>query len=169
MNIRQALLEEHSKQQTLAIAGYIGNNPERFSVLMSIFMGDEPRLTQRSAWALSYVIRKHPSLMGPYLAQTIDLLSDRSQPSAVPRNILRVLQDMEIPEALQGKVMDVCFGFISDPTAMIAFKAFSLSILHNLSRQYPEILPELELIIRDRWDQETPAFRSRARKILNQR
>jgi hypothetical protein len=48
-----------------------------------------------------------------------------------------------------------------------AVKAFSLGIRDNLSKQYPEILQELKTIIEDRWDAETAAFRSRAKKILN--
>lgn len=166
MNIRQALLDEHSKEQAIRIAGYIGSDAQRFAILMSIFTGDNTRLIQRSAWTLSYVIRKHPSLLNPYLAQTIDLLGTPGLPTAVPRNILRVLQDMDIPEALQGKLMDVCFRYITEPGTPIAVKAFSLTVLHNLSRQYPEILPELKTIIEERWDTETPAFKSRAKRIL---
>jgi hypothetical protein len=166
MNIRQALLDEHSKEQTVRIAGYIGDNPERFAVLMSLFTGDNTRLIQRSAWTLSYVIRKHPSLLHPYLAQTIDLLGIPGLPTAVPRNILRVLQDFDVPEALQGRLMDVCFRYIGEPETPIAVKAFALTVLHNLSRQYPEILPELKTVIEERWDSETPAFRSRAKRIL---
>jgi len=41
-----------------------------------------------------------------------------------------------------------------------------LHILENMSERYPEILPELKTIIEARWEFETPAFRSRARKIL---
>lgn len=166
MNIRQALLDEHSKQQTVSIAGYIGKDAQRFGVLMSLFTGNDTRLIQRSAWVLSYVIREHPSLLAPHLAQTIDLLSTPGLPTAVPRNILRVLQENEVPEALQGKLMDACFRFIADPQAPIAVKAFALTVLHNLSRQYPEILPELETIIRERMEFETAAFKSRAKKIL---
>ncbi|HTJ10454.1 MAG TPA: hypothetical protein VL547_00435 [Dinghuibacter sp.] len=96
MNIRQALLEEHSKQQAQAIAAHIGKDTQRFGVLMSLFTGTEYRVIQRSAWVLSYVIRKYPSLLTPYLAQTIDLLRAPGLPTAVPRNILRVLQDIDI-------------------------------------------------------------------------
>lgn len=166
MDIRQALLKEHSRQQTMLIVGHIGNDPERFRNLMTLFLGKEYRVTQRAAWVLSYVISKYPTLIAPYLAQTIDLLSSPQAPSAVARNILRFLQHMDVPEDLQGRLMDRCFLFIMDPETPIAIKAFSLTVLHNLSRQYPEILPEIGAVIRDRWDYETPAFRSRARKIL---
>jgi hypothetical protein len=45
-------------------------------------------------------------------------------------------------------------------------KAFSLSILQNLSQQYPEIKKEVRLIIDERWPYETAAFHSRAKKFM---
>jgi hypothetical protein len=38
--------------------------------------------------------------------------------------------------------------------------------LENLSDYYPEILPEIKTVIETRWQYETPAFHSRARKIF---
>jgi hypothetical protein len=62
--------------------------------------------------------------------------------------------------------MDLCFGYIASPDEAIAVKAFSLTVLQNFSRRYPEIKNELKVIIEERWDYETAAFRSRAKKIL---
>jgi hypothetical protein len=62
--------------------------------------------------------------------------------------------------------MSSCFDYIIDPKEKVAVKAFSLSILDDLSKQYPEIRQELKTIIEDRWDSETAACRSRAKKIL---
>ena len=62
--------------------------------------------------------------------------------------------------------MTAYFDFIQSPETPIAVKAFSLSILSNLSADYPEIRSELRLIIEQQWEHATPAFRSRARKIL---
>ncbi|MBK8089678.1 MAG: hypothetical protein IPK31_18100 [Chitinophagaceae bacterium] len=86
--------------------------------------------------------------------------------NAVKRNIVRLLQEVPIPEKLHGEVMDTCFGFVADVQEAIAVKAFSLTILENLSKQYPEIKHELKVIIEERWDYETAAFHSRAKKIL---
>ncbi len=73
---------------------------------------------------------------------------------------------MPIPEDYHGTLMDSCFKFIEDPKTAIAVKAFSLHLLHQLSKTYPEILPELKLVIEDKLDNETAAFKSVARKIL---
>jgi hypothetical protein len=62
--------------------------------------------------------------------------------------------------------MNKCFDLVQSPESPIAVKAFSLTVLSNLSADYPEIAGELKLIIEDQWDQATPAFRSRARRAL---
>ena len=82
------------------------------------------------------------------------------------RNAVRVLQELTIPQKFQGEVMDACFHFLEEPETPVAIKAFSLTTLFNLSTLYPEIKPELALIIEERGPHETAAFRSRARKIL---
>jgi len=74
MNIREALLAEHSKEQTAKIVDYIGGDPERFAVLMRLFLGDVYRVTQRSVWPLSDCIKKYPELIKPYFAKLLKQL-----------------------------------------------------------------------------------------------
>jgi hypothetical protein len=62
--------------------------------------------------------------------------------------------------------MTLCFDFIQSPETPIAVKAFSLTVLRHLSKDYPEILPELRLIVEEQGDQAPPAFRSRAKRVL---
>ena len=166
MNLETELLKEHSKKQCLLIVAYIGNNKKRFSELMGLFFRGEYRITQRAAWPMSICVRKYPGLIGPYFKKLLDNLSKKGISAAVVRNTVRLLQDVEIPKRFQGRIMSLCFEYIQSNEAPIAVKAFSLSILGNLSAEYPEIIPELKTIILERWEHETPAFRSRARKIL---
>jgi len=77
-----------------------------------------------------------------------------------------LFQYVEVPAKHRGRLMDKCFLYISSVDVPIAVRAFSLTILENLSKDYPEIIPELRLIIEENWDRATPAFRSRAKKIL---
>lgn len=166
MNIREALLEEHSKSQCKRIVDYIGEDKRKFGELMHAFLGTEYRITQRASWPLSYCVDACPQLIDPYFQKLIDLLQKPGIHHAVTRNIIRLLQNIPIPKQYQGKVMTICFNHISSETIPAAIKAFSLSVLHNLSGSYPEIRRELKLIIEARWDHEGPAFKSRAKKIL---
>lgn len=166
MNLEAALLEEHSKKQCDLIVQYIGNNKKRFAELMKLFFNGEYRITQRAAWPMSYCVRNHPGLIEPYFKPLLENLTKKDIHDAVIRNTVRLLQDVEIPRRYQGKVMNICFGYIQSHEIPVAVKAFSLTILGNLSGQYPEIIPEIKMIIEERWEHETAAFHSRAKKIL---
>lgn len=166
MNLRSALLAEHSKAQCLKILEWIGDSPARFNELFELFLNDEYRVVQRSAWPVSYAVIAHPEFIRPHFSQLLRNLNKPGIHPAVKRNSMRLLQDIEIPKRFQGAVMNLCFAYIEDPAEKIATKAFALTVLDNLSRQYPKILPELKTIIEDRWEHETPAFRSRGKKIL---
>ena len=169
MDLRQLLAAEHSKKQCDRIVSYIGADENRFAELMDVFFQGEYRITQRAAWPMSYCVREHPELIKPYFKPLLDQLDKTGLHVAVSRNILRLLQDVDIPQKYHGRVMNACFVYVQSPDTPIALKAFSLTILQNLSRDYPDILGELRLIIEEQWEQSTPAFRSRARKILKAR
>lgn len=168
MNIKTALLKQHSKKQCLVIVKYIGKNPDRFAELMKCFFEGEYRVTQRAAWPMSYCVEKYPELIKPYFKKLLNNLSKPGLHDSVPRNTVRLLQYVEIPEKFHGQVMDICFRYISSPTEAVAVKAFSITVLQNLATKYPEIINEIKLVIEERWDYETIAFKTRAKKLLKE-
>ena len=166
MKLRDLLLAEHSKAQCLKVVKWIGNDQQRFNELIRLFLSDEYRVVQLAAWPLSYTAQAHPSLIKSHYGKLIKNLSKPGLPDAVKRNTVRIFQDISVPERFRGELMNTCFGFIESMTEKPAIKAFSLTVLFNLSVQYPDIRPELKAIIEDRWDYESAAFKSRGRKIL---
>lgn len=168
MNLRDTLLAEHSKAQADKVVHWIGSNQQRFDQLFTLFTSDEYKVVQRAAWPLSYAVVAHPVLIQKHFAKLLRYLKQPGLHDAVKRNSVRLLQDMDIPKKYQGDVMNLCFDYIISPKEKPAVKAFSLTVLQNLSRQYPEIKNELRTIIETQWDNESPAFRSRARKILKE-
>lgn len=166
MKLRDQILKEHSKANCDLIVKWVGDSQQRFDELFDLFLNDEYRVVQRSGWPLSYAVSAHPKFIQKHFSKLLKNLQKPGLHNAVRRNTVRLLQDVSIPQKFQGQVMDLCFDYINSPTEAIAVKAFALTILDNLSQQYPEIKPELKTIIEDRWDYETAAFRSRAKKIL---
>lgn len=166
MRLRETLLARHSKAQTEKIVKWIGTDQKRFDELFRLFLHDDDRVMQRAAWPLSYAVIGHPALIKKHLGPLIRNLKKPGIHNAVKRNTIRLLQYITIPRRFQGELMNTCFAYICDPAEKPAVKAFSLTVLQNLARLYPEIKPELKTIISDRWDVETTAFRARARKVL---
>lgn len=166
MKLRETILAEHSKANCNRIIKWVGENQLRFDELFSLFLNDEYRVVQRAAWPLSYIVIAHPRLIQKHFSKMLKNLHKPGIHDSVKRNTLRLLQEISIPQRFHGEVMNTCFDYIISPTEKPAVKAFSLTVLENLSKQYPDIKQELKTVIEDRWDFETVAFHSRAKKIL---
>ena len=166
MKLREQLLKEHSKAVTTRIVAWIGQDQARFDELFRLFLHDEYRVVQRAAWPLSYCVIQHPPLIRKHFGKLVKNLHKPGIHDAVKRNTMRLLQSVDIPKRYQGTVMDTCFNYIATPGEPVAIKAFSLTVLEGLASQYPEIIPEIKLLIAENYDRETAAFKSRARRLL---
>lgn len=169
MNLLEEIEAEHSKSQTARIIEWVGADQLRFDALFALFTGPDPVVAQRASWPLSYCVVNHPVLINKHLKALLENVERPGRHAAVRRNTVRLLQAVAVPEEFSGGVMDLCFRLVESPKEPVAVKAFSLTVLHNLSKSYPEILPEIRLLIEARWPYETAAFHSRARKILRGR
>ena len=166
MDLKETILEKHSKAQCDKIVRYIGNNKDRFAELMKLVFDGEPLVTQRAAWPMSYCVKNHPKLIEPYYKKLLNNLEKPNLHDSILRNTVRLLQYVKVPEKYHGQLMTICFNYIQSNETAVAIKAFSLTVLQNLSKDYPEILHELKTIIDERWEHETAAFKSRAKKIF---
>jgi hypothetical protein len=167
MNLKDALLREYSRAQMLRITDYIGEDPKRFRELLTLFIGDNYRITQRAAWPLSHCVEKHPHLLDKYLTTLLDQL-EKPHHNAVTRNIIRLLQFADIPDNEAGRVMNLCFDRLMQAGEPVANKAFSLTVLANLAKRYPEIKNEILLCIETQLPNASPGFRARAKQVRRQ-
>ncbi|MEM8906884.1 MAG: hypothetical protein AAGD05_03475 [Bacteroidota bacterium] len=165
MDIKAALLEEHSKAQALKIADYVGQHPEYFETLLSLFLHENYRITQRAAWPLVFVVEAQPQLIKPHLRKVVENLQGAVN-VAVKRNTLRFLQLMDLPEDLLGLAAEICFAFLDDPQEAIAVRVFSMTVLYNICVKEPELGNELRMVIEDHLPHGSAGFKSRGKKIL---
>lgn len=166
MNLRAAILQEHSKAQSLKIVAWVGSDKTRFRALLDLFLHGEYRVVQRSAGMVSKIAEVHPELILPYLDAIVNKMSEPGVHVAVKRNVIRLLQGIDIPEKLHGVVMNSCFELLAAPKETIAVRVFSMTVLNNLSKSYPDIRQELRAIVYDIMEHEPSAgFKARARKL----
>ena len=163
MDIKKELLKEHSKAQALKITRYVGDDKEQFAILMDLFFDKDYRVAQRAAWVVSHCYDQNPALVEPYLSKMV-LNLGKEISIAVKRNTVRILQFIEIPEELMGDLADCCFKFLNDPKEPIAIKVFSMTIIWNISKVYPELQAELKMAIEDRLPYGSAGFKSRGKQ-----
>lgn len=153
------------KEQVSIIVDYIGNDKERFANLMNLFFSNDNRLSQRSAWVMSHCVDKNTTLIKPYLKRLIKHLY-KSNDDATKRNTLRIIQLVEIPEPLWGEVLEKCFEYLESNNEAIAIRAFAMTVAYNISKNVPEIKPELKALIEEIIIYGSAGLRSRGNKIL---
>jgi hypothetical protein len=166
MELRAAILKEHSKAQCTKIVAWVGSSQTRFNTLFYLFLNDEYRVVQRAAWPVSYCVIAHPKFIQTHFASLIKNLQKPNLHNAIKRNSIRLLAHIDIPEKYQGTILDICFKYVESPTEAVAVIAFSLTVLGNLAKQHPEIIPEIKLLIAAQLPNQTAAFKSRAKQLL---
>ena len=169
MDIKDALLAEHSKAQSERIADWVGGDAQRFGELAALFLHGEYRVVQRAAPVIGLVAERHPEIVLPILPQLIARMESPEVHVAVRRHVMRLLEGLLLPEELHGPVMHIAFGMLEDVKEAIAVRAHAMSVLGGLARIYPDIRGELELLIGDMLAHEdaSAGLRARARLVLN--
>jgi len=165
-NIREQLMAELSHFNINYIAAAIDTDPDHFNTIMHFVLHDKDPVPPRAAWVAEIVSGKNPTLIDPYIEDIISGLDNYTHPGT-RRNMLKILMRTEIPEYLQGLLIDICFQWIMDDHKKVAAKVYAIQIIENHLPLYPELAVELSEVIRDQFNKNSAGFRSRGRKVLN--
>jgi hypothetical protein len=166
MTLQQSLPERYSQTKFQKIIEWINGSHEHFAELMEIFFENNSRKNQYAASIMIHCIDKWDYLLTPYLEKLILNLQNENLKDAIKRNTVRILEDVKIPENLHGILANICFQYLQNPSEAIAIKVFSMTIIHNLTKDYPELKEELKFILEEQLPYQSAGFRSRAGKIL---
>ncbi len=168
MDLKTSLLEAPTPEWHQRHTQYVLEDKKRFHDLMRYILATPDgnyRLNQRATLILLDVERHQPIWIEEQIGAMCDHLH-RDLPVALKRNLLRVLQNHQIPESRWGKVADECFYFLGSHDEPIAVKVFAMSVLHGLTRHIPELAPELRYLIEEQFPYGSAGFKSRGRKVL---
>lgn len=78
---------------------------------------------------------------------------------------MRILQFIELPGNLQGRISNLCYDLLNNNAEPIAVRVFAMSVLARLAKEWPELSNELLPVIERNLPYASPAFISRVRKI----
>ena len=109
MDLRKAILAEHSKAQTNKILKWVGSNQKRFDELFHLFLNDEYRVVQRAAWPLSYCVIDNPQLIRKHFAKLVKSMKKPGLGDSVKRNTVRLLQHIEISHEIPWRYNEQLF------------------------------------------------------------
>lgn len=166
MDLKSEILYEHSRRQVEKIARWIGADKRRFRELMELFLHGEYRVTQRAAWIINKCAEKHPRFISPWLKQMIAKSEELGVHIAVKRNVLRILEGIDIPKSLLGTVVSRCFDYLASDDEAIAVRVYAMEIILHAAQEEPDLRKELQASIEQMLIRAGPAIRARARRVL---
>ncbi|MEM9885620.1 MAG: hypothetical protein AAF849_06985 [Bacteroidota bacterium] len=166
--IQEILSEKYSKDGMLEIVDRLKFKPQLIAEVMDCFFGENPKLAQRAAWATSHISDHLPHLLQPYLAAMLQHLKQEGLHDALPRNTIRILEKLTIPESLHGEAVSICFDYLADPTSTVGIKCFSMSVIWKICQYEPDLSNELKVLIEEQMDYQSNGFKSRGRRILKE-
>jgi len=142
----------------------IGSSPDKYVELVNLALSKDMPACWRAAWVMDHLSELHPPLPEIHIKRLWDNIHD--QPNGVKRSTLRMLVRYEIPEEQQGVATDLCLDWLVKESVPVAIKVFSMEILLNITREYPELKEEFIAILEDQMPHNSAGYKARAVKVI---
>ncbi len=155
----------NSKVDALICAEYIVKNPELLDFLFEIIKKEEHKKNWRAAWILDHVYASKPQLLNGYENRMIQLFM-QTKSSSIQRIIGKLLSFSHIKDKADGDFLNKCFELLIAAQTPVAVKVHAMQLIFNISDKYPELKPELKIVIEENIPHNSVGFKSRANKIL---
>ncbi|MFP4469672.1 MAG: hypothetical protein ACLFPE_03255 [Bacteroidales bacterium] len=169
MTLEDLLRYELSKRHTSEIARMVDKNPALLHRLWEISLSDDEPVNWRAAWVLKGIREEEPVLVEPFLPQ-MRLALPKLKKDGVKREFLRILLEYGVPDDEEelGCMLSACFEWLANPAEPIAVKAHCMSVLLDISRQIPEIIPELQTTVELAMAEGSAGIINRGSKVLKE-
>ncbi|MFD1615247.1 adenylosuccinate lyase [Gelatiniphilus marinus] len=168
----------HSREKRLYYANLVINNPGLISKLLEIMLWVDDKASPRAAWVFEFMCKKNIDAIIPYLDTFTENMHKVHIDSAV-RPVAKICEflatayysktENDIQTALtethKERIIEVCFDYMINDEK-VAPKAYSMSTLFLLGKEYDWVYPELSRILEDDFHKQSAAFKARARHIL---
>lgn len=123
------------------------NNPFLAKELTQLVLDKDPLISMRASWTLQHLCFAKPKLIYPQIPKLIKFLHRNNNHTGAMRNVIRIFQEIDIPGKYCSEVFDLCLRFIKNVALPHAVRVFSVYVLVNICKKYPELKHEVELII----------------------
>lgn len=135
--LQYRLLNSHKTE----MISHMKSNPKEFDELLKLALADIPPYSWRAAWLLWSCIDKNDQRVRKSVKKIIDIIPKRKD--NLQRELLIVLQQMEIKADYEGKLFDICVDIWEkvDKNPSLRWNAFK--ILIAISKKHPDLSKEI--------------------------
>ncbi|WP_298345191.1 adenylosuccinate lyase [uncultured Algibacter sp.] len=168
----------HSREKRLFYAQMMQKHPELVPNLLDILFRVDDKISPRAAWVFEFMCSANINAVIPYLDLFTKNMHKVHLDSAV-RPVAKICElitmaysnkeENKIKTALtkthKERIIENCFDYMINDEK-VAPKAYSMTTLFFLGKEYDWVYPELTRILEDDFSKQSAAFKARARHIL---
>jgi hypothetical protein len=117
--------------------------------LVALAVDKDRLVSSRAMWVLGHCDDMDHERVKPFHDKLIRNLKNKDLHDGVIRNTLRLFQKYPVPKKQESFMLDLCYKYLKNPSGAIAVRAFSITVIYNISKAYPELLQELLMVLND--------------------
>ena len=165
--MRELLAKKASRANSYQVVAHVANDTDKYHELVEIVKENSKPYSEKAAWAINHCFENGTGFFDDYFEDFAQILADSCYSDSIKRNVVRIFQFKEIPINLQGSVINSCFHLLQKKETAIAVKAFSMGVLENMVKLYPELKNELAVSIKEILPTASAGIKNRGHRILN--
>lgn len=146
------------------VVEFVGNDPGRFSELMTGLTDARPIVRMRSADAMEKVTRRHPELLQAHQASLFEQLQIATQ-QEVRWHLAQLMPRLTWTGDEASGIVHVLTDWIATETSNIVI-VNSLQAMFDLSAVHPQHRDELKALLESQLEAGSSAVKSRSKKLL---
>jgi hypothetical protein len=154
-----------SKLYVLSLRDRVLAKPSLIPVLYEFMFSSDKQIQWRSAWVLDHVHDEQAELVNPLLPKMVRDFPKFTN-DGVKRHIAKILSLSNLGKLANGDLINTSFEWLMKEQTPIAVKVHCMQILYNICDTYPDLKPELRLVIEELLPNQSAGFKSRAKKLL---
>jgi hypothetical protein len=144
---------------------HMSSHPGDFAELLQLALANKQPYSWRAAWLLWSCMEKNDPRLRKHVGSMVAALAER--PDNQIRELLMILQKMEIPERYQGRLFDQCINIWGAVGKQPSVRCNAFKMLHAIVERHPELRKEITFLTEPRYmDSLSPGVRHSIRKLM---
>jgi hypothetical protein len=145
---------------------YVAAHPKSFKEAIKLTMADKQPYSWRAAWLLWSCMKKNDQRILKHVKDLIKVLPNRKDNQQ--REILKILQQMEIKEEIEGLLFDQCVTIWEKIAKQPSVRFNAFVMLTKIAQRYPELSQEIYVLTQDQYMESlSPAVGKSITKMIN--
>lgn len=142
IELSEVLVKGMGKHVVDKLAAQANDDPVLYRELLDVLETQETTPAMKASWVLANAARLDKAPAQKHGSRFLQLLFN-ARIGGVQRELMKVLEVVELSDEEEGRFVDLCFQLLRQPGLDVGIRYYGLRILRQKVKKYPDLKPEL--------------------------